>query len=391
MTRILVIHDEQPLEGLLESLVYAGFDVVRALGKEAGLSLACTQQPDIILYDTAMPEWCGYDVLQAVRDNPATAPIPFILLTANGAYEAVRQAMGHGADDYLIRPFTHDELLTAIDARLQRQIGYQELQAHLSAAREMEQLKTDLIRIAAHDLRNPLNSMAAALSLLRRRLGVEYLEANFPELEAIEAATAQMNRITSDILSLEYIEALGQKAAYQTVDLKALVQDSYQTHLVWAQQKGQHFDLVLAQAPILVHGDRIQLREAIHNLIANAIKYTPEGGHLNMRLDKVGKMTRFIVEDNGCGIPDDQQTRLFQPFYRAQTLETTHVEGSGLGLHLVKNIIERHSGQMLVHSVYGEGSVFGFFLPLQAADPAPMLVPKHRGLITRMVNKLMTL
>ena len=216
----------------------------------------------------------------------------------------------------------------------------------------------------------------------------EYLEETFPELQAIETAAVQMTRITSDILSLEHIEALVQNRAYKTVDLKALVQESYQTHLSWVQQKRQQFDIGLPLAPILVHGDPVQLREAINNLIANAIKYTPEEGFVNVRLDKVGKMTRFIVEDSGYGIPDDQQARLFQPFHRAQTAETTNIDGTGLGLHLVKNIIERHSGEVLVHSVYGEGSVFGFFLPLKVLESDPVRTSNRRGIVTRLVNKL---
>jgi two-component system phosphate regulon sensor histidine kinase PhoR len=101
----------------------------------------------------------------------------------------------------------------------------------------------------------------------------------------------------------------------------------------------------------------------VDNLIGNAIKYTPENGAVTVRLSSEAGGIIFEVEDTGFGIPADRQARLFQPFYRVKTAETRRVEGTGLGLHLVKNIVERHHGRIRFHSEYGKGSVFGFELP----------------------------
>jgi len=121
--------------------------------------------------------------------------------------------------------------------------------------------------------------------------------------------------------------------------------------------------LDLSRSSVVIQGDEVQLREAIDNLIQNAIKYTPEGGRVVVHLDVEDGRARFTVTDTGYGIPEPLQARLFQPFFRARTAETAQVEGSGLGLHLVKNIIQRHNGQMIFRSTYGEGSTFGFKLP----------------------------
>ena len=110
-------------------------------------------------------------------------------------------------------------------------------------------------------------------------------------------------------------------------------------------------------------GDPAQLREAIDNLIGNAIKYTPDNGAVRVRLEQNAGRVIFEVKDNGLGIPDDQQERLFQPFFRASNAKASTIEGTGLGLHLVKNIIERHGGKMRFKSVVGQGSLFGFELP----------------------------
>ena len=118
-----------------------------------------------------------------------------------------------------------------------------------------------------------------------------------------------------------------------------------------------------------MRGDLAQLYEAISNLIGNAIKYTPERGLIDVCLRKKDGLIIFDVRDNGFGIPEEHHERLFQPFYRAHTQETTGIEGTGLGLHLVKKIVERHRGKMIFRSTYGQGSTFGFSLP--AANSVP--------------------
>jgi len=113
-----------------------------------------------------------------------------------------------------------------------------------------------------------------------------------------------------------------------------------------------------------VLGDIVQLREALENLISNAIKYTPAGGTVTVRVRRQSEHILFQVEDSGYGIPEADQTRLFQAFYRVHTDETYRIGGTGLGLHLVKNIIDRHAGEVVFKSVYQKGSMFGFFLPI---------------------------
>ena len=114
----------------------------------------------------------------------------------------------------------------------------------------------------------------------------------------------------------------------------------------------------------MVRGFEIELQQVIANLIGNAIKYTPEGGTIDVSLRKHGTLVQFEVTDSGYGIPVEQQQKLFQPFFRVQIDETKSIEGTGLGLYLVKKFIERHHGKILFYSEYGKGSTFGFTLPL---------------------------
>jgi signal transduction histidine kinase len=111
-------------------------------------------------------------------------------------------------------------------------------------------------------------------------------------------------------------------------------------------------------------GDFERLREAIKNLLDNASKYTPEGGSITITASSEEERFTFSVKDNGYGIPADQQSAIFQPYFRARNVATQHISGTGVGLSLVKEIVERHGGQVWFISKEGEGSTFGFWLPI---------------------------
>lgn len=115
---------------------------------------------------------------------------------------------------------------------------------------------------------------------------------------------------------------------------------------------------------MVVKGFEIELQQAIANLIGNSIKYTPVGGFIDISLQAQEAHARFQVTDSGYGIPIEQQRNLFQPFFRVQVDETQSIKGTGLGLYLVKKVIERNSGEVIFQSEYGKGSTFGFVLPL---------------------------
>jgi signal transduction histidine kinase len=173
-----------------------------------------------------------------------------------------------------------------------------------------------------------------------------------------------MRRMTSDILSLERIEAVADNAVFAPVDLRVLVETVFGDYRSSAALKRQRYELEVNADSALVSADIVQIREAMLNLITNAIKYTPDQGEVRVSLSIEGDRAVFIVRDTGIGIPEHKQQRLFQPFYRVRSAQSATVEGTGLGLNLVKNIIERHGGELIVSSIYGEGSTFGFALQL---------------------------
>jgi PAS domain S-box-containing protein len=279
-------------------------------------------------------------------------------------------------DAYNIAQLVTARIAVSVDnARLYRQTEQQlgELQELYERVSNLEQLKSDMIRIASHDLRNPLATILGYTEIMRYELDdLEEAKQETGELpdfvKQMEKAANHMRKIISDILSLERIEQAAQYKDYIDFDLRDLVNKTFADNESRAKLSKQTLTLEIPDAPTIINGDPVQLGEALSNLINNAIKYTPDKGTIEVRLIQDGENALFEVKDNGYGIPNDQQDKLFQPFYRAQMDETASIEGTGLGLHLVKNIVERHSGTIWLESVHKKGSTFSVMIPLSKGE-----------------------
>jgi len=237
-----------------------------------------------------------------------------------------------------------------------------ELYDHLH---QLEKFKSEMIRLASHDLRNPIGVLNGYVQLLQmqakqsgtveRKVVEEYTTPMMSSLREVES-------IVTNFLSLERIEERAQIVVRERFALNPLVQRLYETNLPRAWLKSQTLDLLATEQRLVVYGDIDQLREALNNLMSNAVKYTPTGGEIQIRLGFTDDQAIFEVEDNGIGIEPEHYGKLFQPFYRAHQVKNK-VEGSGLGLYLVKTIIERHKGQIIFESRPGEGTTFTCALP----------------------------
>ncbi|MEL7233068.1 MAG: ATP-binding protein, partial [Chloroflexota bacterium] len=226
----------------------------------------------------------------------------------------------------------------------------EELEQLYAQVSELEQLKTEIIRISAHDLNNPLGIMQGYIDIMEWNVANNQIDVvKFTDqFQAMKKALKRMKRITDDILTLERFER--RQTEQEAVDLSLIIREVADEYSYSARDNHLTYELDIPRSPTYVMGDRTQLHEAAANLVNNAIKYTPAQGTVTIVLENDGDAAVFEVIDNGVGIPYEQQARLFQPFYRAQTKETKNIEGTGLGLHLVKGIVERHNGRMVFRS-----------------------------------------
>ncbi|MBW6394318.1 tetratricopeptide repeat protein [Thermus sp. SYSU G05001] len=229
--------------------------------------------------------------------------------------------------------------------------------------RELALLKSQeetsrLLGLLLHEIKNPLMSVLGALELT---LEVEGLPEEAKELLSIAEKSA---RRIQDLLNKarEYLR-LGQgvRLKSERVDLKALLLQVAEEMRPLARRKGIALRLILPKREAWVYGDREWLYQAVLNVVNNAIKYTPEGGRVAVRLLVGPEQYGIAVSDTGPGIPKEEQERVFEPFYRAST--RGEVEGTGLGLALVKRVLEAHGGEVRLRSRLGQGSTFLLLLP----------------------------
>lgn len=236
-----------------------------------------------------------------------------------------------------------------------------QLYAH---SERLNDTKTRMIRMASHDLKNPLGVITGYLELLLDDVEDPALPQATRQkfLNQINRASKEMLAIVSNILDLERARRGSQ--AYQSYNLSSLLTELTLYFENKAERKSQRLDMQLPEAPVILVGDEKQMHHVFSNLIDNALKYTPEGGHIMVRLSSVEGNARVEVEDNGFGIPKESQKNLFQEFYRVRTSDTANIQGTGLGLSLVKAVVVAHKGRISVDSEEGKGSTFIVELPL---------------------------
>ncbi|MFN8375027.1 MAG: response regulator [Anaerolineae bacterium] len=369
MTKILVIDDEAALlEELCENLVFEGFEVISSSDSLQGVQLAQQHRPDLILCDIMMPKLDGYGVLLELRSSPATAGIPFIFLTARVARQDWRKGMQLGADDYLTKPFLHTELLEAINIQLQKQaVRHREmaeevtaLEAALTKEQELRLLKSRFVAMASHEFRNPLTTIMSSNNLLR-----DYGDRMSPErrvihMERIESAVNQMLYLLDDMLVIGKVEtgmlslsesefSLAELCNTIVEELRQMYQETHQ--LVFEC----YYDS-------MVFADQKLIRFVIVNLLTNALKYSPNGGDVLLRLAREREQILIQVEDRGIGIPEQDKPALFGAFQRASNVGA--IQGTGLGLTIVKQAVELHRGSISFESQVGLGTVFTVALPI---------------------------
>ncbi len=219
----------------------------------------------------------------------------------------------------------------------------------------------DPMREMVHDLKVRIASAEGFINLVETLGGLNEAQQKFIQRthQSLNAMLTQVH----EMLDVSWLETGGDLTLAQ-MDLSRLVRHA--AGLLEGYARGSGVDLALDLPPegCTVDGDERRLQSAVGNLIGNAIKYSPNGGPVQIVLEANSSTATFRVIDHGIGIPAEHLPRLFERFYRVRTPETHRIEGTGLGLAIVKAIVEKHGGQVLVESTSGEGSVFGFTLPL---------------------------
>lgn len=375
---ILAVDDDEVNRDILSrQLPRLGFRTVAAKDGPEALARLQREPFDLVLVDFMMPGMDGLDVLEAIKNNPATQDIPVLMISALDEQSGVTRCIEHGADDYLFKPFEPVLLGARISAALERtrlRAGERERTKELERiSQELQRSNEDLKRFAfaaSHDLQAPLRTITTHLQLLERHVGDRLPPGDLELIRFPVDAALRMSQLIKGLLT--YSEMTTEKRVAGPLsceevlagtldDLSAAIADSH---------------AVITHDPLpSVIADPVQLRQLFLNLIGNAIKYRREEPlriHVGTRREHAS--WHFTVSDNGVGIPPEHIENVFKMFRRLHGQERP---GSGLGLAICKRIMERIGGRIWVESQAGRGSVFHFTIPDEQPNSAPELLDKQ--------------
>ena len=235
----------------------------------------------------------------------------------------------------------------------------------ISQISAMDQLKGDLISMVSHELKAPLSALLMQISVVLDGLAGDITTKQKELLGKAKAKTKGMIALVNDLLDIRRIEEGKAVAVIEPLDMAEILRRSVDIMVLSAKDKNINFDVNIAEGLPLLSGDRTGIEAVFVNLISNAIKFTPNRGRVEVELKKSGKDLRIKVVDTGIGIEKADIDHIFDRFYRIKTEQTKSVGGSGLGLYIVKAIVDAHNGTIHVESKVGEGSMFIVSLPVE--------------------------
>jgi signal transduction histidine kinase len=376
--RILVVADDPDLRLYLKRLVETRWTAEAAVDLPTALAAAGEKVPDLILIDADMRGGDGLALARALRVDPGTKRAPMIVIAAPGQ-EREGEA---GPDEYVGKPFASSDLISRISAHLQlahvrEEATRREQKARLDAE-AANRAKDEFIAMISHELRTPLGAILIWAQLLRaEELDVS---ATARAVGMIERSTKTLAQLIDDLLDVSRI--IAGKLTYEArpVDLRYVVEAALDAAQPAAQSKGVTVERAIEPGVPPISGDASRLQQVVGNLLANAIKFTQEGGRIEAALERSEGRARVRVRDTGAGIKAEFLPYIFERFRQADSTSTRKQKGLGLGLAIARHIVEMHGGSIEAASAgEGHGSTFTVTLPLSLREDDGVAAGRPEG------------
>ena len=335
------------------------FEIDEAESGEVALEKIAVEPPDIMLLDHKMPGISGLDVLNQVA--AMKSDILTVMITAYASIQTAVAATKQGAYDFLAKPFTPDELRNTVRKATVRIALAREAR---KLADERRQVRFQFIRVLGHELKSPLGAMDGFLQLLQNRSLGDDLDAYEEVLRRGRGRIQGMFKLIADLLDMTRIESGQKERTLEQVDLVGIAHSAVELQHAAAERRGivceiQNVDSVLIQA------DRGEMEMVFNNLVSNAVKYNRDQGRVEVAVVAKDDQVQIRVSDTGIGLTEEEAEKLFGEFVRIKNEKTRGIDGSGLGLSIVRKIADLYDGDVDVSSQPGDGSTFTVTLATQ--------------------------
>lgn len=364
---ILVLDDDLGPRESLKFILKPHYNVYAAENGEQAIKILHQVPIDLVTVDLKMPGLSGTKVLEKIKRHDPE--IEAIIITGFGSMETAVDGLRLGAFDYITKPFDVDQILTLIRRALDhrnakvklRNLSEVEKQRSRKAEEE-NRLKRQTVAALAHDIKNPLGLIKGYAELLIERLDkIPEAKEDVQFLSQIQTGAQRITTLVGGFLDTTKLEA-GYSIVRVPVKLNHLIREVTQQQILALQLKQLHLALDLNDRLPDIMGDEAQLGRVLWNLVDNAVKFTPPGGKIILVSKIENHQVVVKVTDTGMGISNNELPLLFSEFYRLKS--SGRIEGTGLGLFIVKTIVEAHGGKVTAESDEGRGTTFGLSFPI---------------------------
>ncbi|MCP4396944.1 MAG: hybrid sensor histidine kinase/response regulator [bacterium] len=369
---VLIVDDIPGNVQLISKILYQeGINIIIAQSGKEALSAVSHEIPDLILLDVMMPDISGFEVCTQLKQQETTARIPIIFLTAKTQPEDILQGFECGAVDYVTKPFRTPELLSRVFNHLElkraRDLISEQNRRLLEQNEELHKLnatKDKFFSIIAHDLKNPFGQLMMFAELLQEELQKISTDRLEHYINVMCQASKQGYRLLENLL--EWSRTQTDKIPFEprTIKLESLVTESVEGITHHADNKQLLIDIDIPDGSTL-YADHYMVAAILRNLLSNAVKFTHEGGTIGITAVNSDGEFEITVTDSGVGIAEENIAKLFRIDAQHSTRGTNQEKGTGLGLILCKEFIEKHGGHISVESEAGKGSCFRLLFPSQ--------------------------
>lgn len=370
---LLLVDDlEENLLALEALLKRDGVACLKARSGDEALELLLVHDVALALVDVQMPGMDGFQLAEFMRGNANARHVPIIFVTA-GSADQQRRFRGYeaGAVDFIQKPVETDVLKSKanvfIELYRQRQeiLSHRdELKAYAAALSAADRRKNDFIAMLGHELRNPVMAFRAGLQLLERQKDPE----KSAQIHArMEVQAHHLSRLIEDLLDVARIDQGKISLQRERVTVQSIIDSAVDTSRPKIDAGRHDLTVDVPGSPIWLDGDFTRLSQVVSNLLTNAAKYTPSEGRIEVSANRVEDRVRIDVADNGVGVPQDMQVRVFDLFTQSKGPDDRSREGLGIGLALVRQLVEMHEGAVELDSAgAGAGSRFTVWFPVVA-------------------------
>jgi signal transduction histidine kinase len=359
--RVLLADDNADMREYIRRILATRYEVEAVPDGCAALAAVRASLPDLVLTDVMMPGLDGFGLLRALRDDQRTTTLPIILLSARAGEESRVEGLDMGADDYLIKPFNAVELLARVGTHLQMARTRRQAEAALA---EANQRKDEFLAMLGHELRNPLSPILTAVHLMRLRGGEVFAK----ERAVIERQVEHLVRLIDDLLDVSRITRGKVELKKRPVEVSSVVARSIETVRPLLERGMHRLTISVPGTGLIIEADEHRLVQVFTNLLTNAVKYSERETRIDLTAQRDQDSVEIRVRDQGIGIEPELLPRVFELFTQGKKTIDRSQGGLGLGLPIVRSLVELHQGSVCAHSGgRGEGSEFVVRLPLASS------------------------